>query len=179
MSTERRLIGGALVAMMCWGATPAIAQNADQKSGKNDKARADAATETYDTLDERYLSSARAMSLSPTANINWMAGLSADCRARGMNDSRHHPCRREPAGERHRGCGAQQEQRQQRWFTACAWCGIETARGGGPGQLDQRDQRHQVQGRWRHHAHRAVDGDDDGAGDGSAAERRSRARRRA
>jgi flagellar L-ring protein precursor FlgH len=89
MSTERLLIGGALVAMICWGASPAIAQNADDKSGKNeksDKARADAANETYDALYERYLSSARAMISSPTANINWMAGLSADRRARGMND---------------------------------------------------------------------------------------------
>ena len=83
MSTERTLIGGALVAAMCWVATPAIAQKA---SDKNDKGRADAANETYDALYERYLSSARAMSSSPTANINWMAGLSADRRARGMND---------------------------------------------------------------------------------------------
>jgi flagellar L-ring protein precursor FlgH len=81
MSTERTLIGGALVAAMCWLASPAIAQNA-----RDDKASAGAANETYDALYERYLSSARAMSSSPTANINWMVGLSADRRARGLND---------------------------------------------------------------------------------------------
>jgi flagellar L-ring protein precursor FlgH len=81
MSTERTLIGSALVAAMCWVATPAIAQNS-----KDDKGTAAAANETYDALFERYLASARAMSKSPTANINWMVGLSADRRARGLND---------------------------------------------------------------------------------------------
>ncbi len=83
MSTERILIGGALVTALCWLATPAIAQNANSK---DDKANAAAANETYDALYDRYLTSARAMSSSPTANINWMAGLSADRRARGLND---------------------------------------------------------------------------------------------
>jgi flagellar L-ring protein precursor FlgH len=47
---------------------------------------ATAAGDTYDALYDRYLTSARAMSASPNANINWMVGLSADRRARGMND---------------------------------------------------------------------------------------------
>jgi flagellar L-ring protein precursor FlgH len=43
--------------------------------------------DTYDALYERYLSSARTMNAgSPTAAINWMVGLSADRRARGLND---------------------------------------------------------------------------------------------
>jgi flagellar L-ring protein precursor FlgH len=77
MSTERTLRRGALVAVMCWLAIPAFAQSVKDAAASN---------ETYDALYERYLTSARAMSLSPTANINWMVGLSADRRARGLND---------------------------------------------------------------------------------------------
>ena len=75
----------AVVMAMCWLASPAFAQagkdsaSASDRADKGDKGgSAAAAADTYDQLYERYLGSARAMSLSPTANINWMVGLSAD-----------------------------------------------------------------------------------------------------
>src|SRR5262245_7098681 len=86
MSTNRTALWLAfpVVAALC---APAIAQKAQNAppQDKGDKGTA-AAADTYDALYERYLASARAMSMSPTANINWMVNLSADRRARGLND---------------------------------------------------------------------------------------------
>jgi len=93
MSIERLSTrAAAVVAAMCWLASPAFAQagkdssTASDRADKGDKGGSAGAADTYDQLYERYLGSARATSLSPTANINWMVGLSADRRARGLND---------------------------------------------------------------------------------------------
>jgi flagellar L-ring protein precursor FlgH len=92
MSTKHMSIAAAAIAALCGLASPAFAQAAKDasamtdKGDKGDKGGSAPATDTYDALYERYLSSARAMSLSPTANINWMVSLSADRRARGLND---------------------------------------------------------------------------------------------
>jgi flagellar L-ring protein precursor FlgH len=73
-------IAAAAIAALCGLASPAFAQAAKDasamtdKGDKGDKGGSAPATDTYDALYERYLSSARAMSLS------------ADRRARGLND---------------------------------------------------------------------------------------------
>jgi flagellar L-ring protein precursor FlgH len=88
MSIERlstRL--AALVMAICWLASPALAQAPkDAPKDMGEKGGSAPPADTYDALYERYLGSARAMSMSPTANINWMVSLSADRRARGLND---------------------------------------------------------------------------------------------
>ncbi len=64
----------------------AHAQQQQQQSNGNTTDANKAAGE-YDALYERYLTSARSMNAgSPTAAYNWMANLSADRRARGVND---------------------------------------------------------------------------------------------
>jgi flagellar L-ring protein precursor FlgH len=88
MSTKKLSVPGALaLGAICWLATPSLAQSAkDANAATAASGPAPGAADTYDQLYERYLTSARAMSASPNANINWMVGLSADRRARGLND---------------------------------------------------------------------------------------------
>jgi flagellar L-ring protein FlgH len=73
---------------LCAMAAAANVASAQAEKGKDKDAQgsATAASDTYDALYDRYLNSARAMSASPNANINWMVSLSADRRARGLND---------------------------------------------------------------------------------------------
>src|SRR5262249_41860691 len=114
-ATRRLLVAANAAVAICWAASEAHAQTpANQPpeaatvsavaanaasvsaapaapdkwdvSGKSSAAAAAAAADTYDALYERYLTSARAMNTSPNANINWMVNLSADRRARGLND---------------------------------------------------------------------------------------------
>jgi flagellar L-ring protein precursor FlgH len=81
-------------ATVCWLATSGIAlaqgpNAAPAPSANTNVSTTDAnkAAGEYDALYERYLSSARSMNAgSPTAAYNWMANLSADRRARGLND---------------------------------------------------------------------------------------------
>src|SRR5262245_43763769 len=93
MSIRQLSVPGALaLGAICWLATPSFAQAtkdlgaATDRADKGEKGGSAVASDTYDQLYERYLSSARAMSASPNANINWMVGLSSDRRARGLND---------------------------------------------------------------------------------------------
>jgi flagellar L-ring protein precursor FlgH len=78
-------IKAAAALLMCAIAASASAQTAKDAPANAGTAAA-AASDTYDALYERYLTSARGMNASPNANINWMVGLSADRRARGLND---------------------------------------------------------------------------------------------
>lgn len=69
-------------------ATASFAHAQQQQQQSNGNATdANKAAGEYDALYERYLTSARSMNAgSPTAAYNWMANLSADRRARGVND---------------------------------------------------------------------------------------------
>ncbi len=69
-------------------ATASLAHAQQQQQQSNGNATdANKAAGEYDALYERYLTSARSMNAgSPTAAYNWMANLSADRRARGLND---------------------------------------------------------------------------------------------
>src|SRR5690242_9581000 len=69
-------------------ATTSFAHAQQQQQQSNGNATdANKAAGEYDALYERYLTSARSMNAgSPTAAYNWMANLSADRRARGVND---------------------------------------------------------------------------------------------
>lgn len=69
-------------------ATASLAHAQQQQQQSNGNATdANKAAGEYDALYERYLTSARSMNAgSPTAAYNWMANLSADRRARGVND---------------------------------------------------------------------------------------------
>jgi flagellar L-ring protein FlgH len=81
-----RRVWGCLVAWMLLGAPAA----ADPKKGRTDRppvpAPAAVVTDSYDELFVRYLESARATGPTAGPNIGWMAGLSADLRARNVND---------------------------------------------------------------------------------------------
>ncbi len=69
-------------------ATASLAHAQQQPTTSNSNTTdANKAAGEYDALYERYLTSARSMNAgSPTAAYNWMANLSADRRARGVND---------------------------------------------------------------------------------------------
>jgi flagellar L-ring protein precursor FlgH len=68
-------------------ASLAHAQQQQQQQSNGNTTDANKAAGEYDALYERYLTSARSMNAgSPTAAYNWMANLSADRRARGVND---------------------------------------------------------------------------------------------
>jgi flagellar L-ring protein precursor FlgH len=75
-------------AALCGCLAVASTAHAQQAATVNANATdANKAAGEYDALYERYLTSARSMNAgSPTAAYNWMANLSADRRARGLND---------------------------------------------------------------------------------------------
>jgi flagellar L-ring protein FlgH len=78
-----------IAATLCGCLATASLAHAQQQPATSSSNTTDAnkAAGEYDALYERYLTSARSMNAgSPTAAYNWMANLSADRRARGVND---------------------------------------------------------------------------------------------
>ena len=87
---RKAMVGGSVVLAMFVSVAAPAASAADERSDdKSSKAKqGSAAADTYDELYARYLQAARTTVAPPTParDISWMTGLSADHRARRVND---------------------------------------------------------------------------------------------